>query len=117
MSWTGCQKDIDEAVYERMDSIEGRWNQTETKFLSGVSNIRFLDQEIVEAVQKRKKPLHTLKLISCKDCGLTFAFNGGEQNYYERRRLKDPKRCPACRKARKAARRQAKKLKQESADL
>lgn len=46
--------------------------------------------------QKRKK-----KKIVCCDCGETFLFTGGEQKYYEKRKLSEPKRCPVCRQKRK----------------
>ena len=45
---------------------------------------------------KRKK-----KKIVCCDCGETFLFTGGEQKYYEDRKLSEPKRCPVCRQKRK----------------
>ncbi len=45
---------------------------------------------------KRKK-----KKIVCCDCGETFLFTGGEQKYYEERKLSEPKRCPSCRQKRK----------------
>lgn len=51
-----------------------------------------------EAPQKRKRKK---KKIVCCDCGETFLFTGGEQKYYEERKLSEPKRCPACRQKRK----------------
>lgn len=45
---------------------------------------------------KRKK-----KKIVCCDCGESFLFTGGEQKYYEERKLSEPKRCPVCRAKRK----------------
>ena len=45
---------------------------------------------------KRKK-----KKIVCLDCGETFFFTGGEQKYYEKCKLSEPKRCPNCRQKRK----------------
>lgn len=45
---------------------------------------------------KRKK-----KKIVCCDCDQPFLFSGGEQKYYEERKLSEPKRCPTCRQKRK----------------
>ena len=46
------------------------------------------------------------KTIVCKDCGCEFIFTAGEQEFYKEKGFEnEPVRCPACRKARKAARR------------
>ena len=43
------------------------------------------------------------KEIVCKDCGKTFVFTVGEQNFYKEKGFEhEPVRCPDCRKARKA---------------
>lgn len=43
------------------------------------------------------------KEIVCKDCGKTFVFTVGEQNFYKEKGFEhEPVRCPECRKARKA---------------
>ena len=47
-----------------------------------------------------KKPKHKTKIIKCCECGKTFEFTGGEQKYYEKHELSEPKRCHACRKVR-----------------
>jgi CxxC-x17-CxxC domain-containing protein len=40
--------------------------------------------------------------ITCMDCGQPFVFTAGEQEFYERKGFKEePKRCKACRDARK----------------
>jgi CxxC-x17-CxxC domain-containing protein len=45
------------------------------------------------------------KSLQCSDCGLEFAFTVGEQEFYASRGLQnEPKRCPECRRARKAGR-------------
>ena len=41
------------------------------------------------------------KTIFCKDCGKPFTFDEGEQKYYKKHLLEEPKRCKACRKERK----------------
>jgi len=45
------------------------------------------------------------KSLQCSDCGLEFTFSAGEQEFYESRNLQnEPKRCPECRRAKKAER-------------
>ncbi|MBI4334188.1 MAG: zinc-ribbon domain containing protein [Chloroflexi bacterium] len=42
------------------------------------------------------------KSIRCSDCSTTFTFTTSEQNFYaEKGFTNEPKRCPACRRARK----------------
>lgn len=46
------------------------------------------------------------KTLVCKDCGTEFVFTEGEQQFYaEKGFTNEPQRCPECRKARKAQRR------------
>lgn len=46
------------------------------------------------------------KTLVCKDCGSNFVFTEGEQQFYAEKGFdNEPQRCPDCRKARKAARR------------
>jgi hypothetical protein len=45
------------------------------------------------------------KSIKCADCGATFAFSAREQEFYAQKGFtNEPKRCPACRAAKKAQR-------------
>lgn len=45
------------------------------------------------------------KNITCKDCGNTFVFTEGEQEFYKEKGFEnEPVRCPDCRRARKANR-------------
>jgi CxxC-x17-CxxC domain-containing protein len=44
------------------------------------------------------------KMLTCRDCGTTFAFTMGEQDFYAQKGYSDPMRCPNCRAAKKAAR-------------
>lgn len=49
--------------------------------------------------------MYTDRTITCQDCGSEFSFTAGEQEFYAQRGFTEaPKRCPACRSARKAAR-------------
>ncbi len=45
------------------------------------------------------------KSIQCSDCGATFTFSAEEQEFFQSKGYtNEPKRCPACREARKAER-------------
>jgi CxxC-x17-CxxC domain-containing protein len=45
------------------------------------------------------------KVLTCRDCGATFTFTSGEQEFYASRGFDNPPgRCPSCRAARKAER-------------
>jgi len=46
------------------------------------------------------------RTLNCADCGGTFVFTAGEQEFYQGRGFSDPKRCPSCRAARKGNRQQ-----------
>lgn len=46
------------------------------------------------------------KTLTCRDCGNEFIFTEGEQAFYAEKGFEnEPTRCPECRKARKAQRR------------
>ena len=43
------------------------------------------------------------KTLTCRDCGATFTFTSGEQEFYQSRGLlNEPSRCPECRQSRKS---------------
>jgi CxxC-x17-CxxC domain-containing protein len=45
------------------------------------------------------------KTLQCADCGQQFTFTAGEQEFYSSRGFQnEPKRCPDCRRTRKAQR-------------
>ena len=45
------------------------------------------------------------KSIHCSDCGTTFTFTAGEQEFYASKGFtNEPKRCPPCRATRKTQR-------------
>jgi len=41
--------------------------------------------------------------ITCVECGKTFVFTAADQEFHASRGYQDPKRCPECRQARRAA--------------
>ncbi len=40
--------------------------------------------------------------LQCRDCGTSFTFTDGEQEFYNSKNLSAPQRCKDCRNARKA---------------
>jgi CxxC-x17-CxxC domain-containing protein len=42
--------------------------------------------------------------MTCRECGNTFNFSEGEQEFYAQKGFGEPSRCPDCRAAKKAAR-------------
>ncbi|MBI4287414.1 MAG: zinc-ribbon domain containing protein [Chloroflexi bacterium] len=43
------------------------------------------------------------KSIQCSDCGITFTFTSGEQEFFSSKGYtNEPKRCPSCRQAKKS---------------
>ncbi len=45
------------------------------------------------------------KQLQCSDCGASFTFTAEEQEFYQQKGFtNEPKRCPDCRRARKAQR-------------
>ena len=43
------------------------------------------------------------KALTCADCNSEFIFTASEQEFYAERQFSEPRRCPSCRAARKAA--------------
>lgn len=44
------------------------------------------------------------RTLTCRDCGQQFTFTAGEQAFYQEQGFSEPRRCPACRQARKSQR-------------
>jgi CxxC-x17-CxxC domain-containing protein len=44
------------------------------------------------------------RTLTCSDCGSEFSFTASEQDFYTEKGFSEPRRCPSCRAARKAAR-------------
>lgn len=53
-----------------------------------------------EATSQPREVLKTIT-VNCCDCGRTFSVNPAEQNFFKRKGLNLPKRCPECREKRK----------------
>lgn len=48
--------------------------------------------------------------ITCRDCGATFTFTEGEQEFYAQKNLSAPQRCKECRDKRKNERMQDRQM-------
>ena len=44
------------------------------------------------------------RTLTCSDCRSEFTFTGGEQDFYAEKGFSEPRRCPSCRAAKRAAR-------------
>ena len=53
------------------------------------------------------------KTLTCADCGAEFTFSAEDQEYYTSKGYSEPKRCPACRAAKKAQRNQNRRQKKQ----
>lgn len=42
------------------------------------------------------------KQLTCKDCGQSFTFTAGEQEFFQSRGFSEPIRCKSCREIRKS---------------
>ena len=66
------------------------------------SKICDVTNHIVKITPKApKKHKKKKKNIVCCHCGKKFFFTRGEQNFYKKHKLSEPKRCPDCRQKRK----------------
>ena len=94
MGWSKYNEDNQEIMEERYLLHEKESTPililTSNKILTISSTI----QTKQVSPQKHKKQS---KRIVCMDCGTPFLFSGGEQTYYEKHKLYDPKRCVTCR--------------------
>jgi CxxC-x17-CxxC domain-containing protein len=85
------------AAHETEGAIETRHTITP---LSGFGETRF-----AEAARAGVFFMYTQdKTLTCADCGQEFTFTSSEQQFYADRQYSEPRRCPECRAARKAAR-------------
>jgi CxxC-x17-CxxC domain-containing protein len=47
---------------------------------------------------------YTDKTLNCVDCNQAFTFPASDQQFYAEKEFSEPRRCPSCRAAKKAAR-------------
>lgn len=67
-----------------------------------------LDEEfaVEDAARKASLDKNTSIEKTCRDCGKAFEISRAERIFFESHNMALPKRCPACRKARKEARKE-----------
>src|SRR5688572_2671067 len=84
------------------NALAGHHNRGSTNAPLTVLTARWL----AEAAQKECFSLLTYqdKTLTCVDCGMEFSFTASDQQFYADRQFSEPRRCPACRAAKKAAR-------------
>ena len=51
-------------------------------------------------MSEQRQKFNDMTLV-CADCGHDFTWAAGEQNYYQRSGLAQPKRCPHCRQTKR----------------
>ena len=61
---------------------------------------------VMEAVSRAARDEITSVQKTCRDCGKPFEITRAERIFFESHNMALPKRCPACRKARKEARKE-----------
>lgn len=81
-----------------LERIENQ-NQREVQVQTTVT-LSFAPQ--ARTVNPSSQLVHTDYKIKCKDCGEFFTLTYGEQKFYRKHNLCNPKRCKACRDLRKA---------------
>lgn len=79
---------------------------TKHRFVRSVMDSVSERQVIVEAEFRASCDSNTSVRKTCRDCGKTFEISRAERIFFESHNMALPKRCPACRKARKEARKE-----------
>lgn len=68
-------------------------------------NWRILSKVMADQIKVETTARSGDKVLTCRDCGVTFVFTVGEQEFYRQKGLlNDPQRCPSCRAARRRER-------------
>ena len=79
---------------------------TKHRFVRSVMDSVSEQQAIAETEFRASCDSNTSVQKTCRDCGKSFEITRAERIFFESRSLALPKRCPACRKARKEARKE-----------
>lgn len=103
MGFAKCSEDNIKIMEERLSL---RWRNDESVYSQSIEskiiNKITIDTKVMQVTQNTpKKGKRKTKRIICCECNKSFKFTGGEQHYYERHNLSEPKRCPECREKRK----------------
>lgn len=100
---TLCAK-CKETVLE--DTLRKNGYATKHRFVRNVTDSVLERLAIVEAEFKASCDSNTSIEKTCRDCGKVFKILRSERIFFESHNMALPKRCPACRKARKEARKE-----------
>ena len=99
MGWAKYMEDNNEMIFERLERMNDRRAVIEvTAVIHLPAYPVYPSRNITEGQpQTELKPKSEDKILHCKDCGDSFLFSVGEQNFYRRKDLSQPKRCKCCR--------------------
>ena len=102
----GWAKYVEDNIEMRNDRFyrplnEDRFRSDTYIEVRAVLPVSVLPMEVSIAVAPSKVTAKTDRILYCKDCGKQFVFSGKEQNFYEIRGFKTPKRCKKCRELNK----------------
>lgn len=100
---TLCAK-CKEAVME--DTLLKNGYATKHRFVRSVMDSVSERRAIAETEFRASYDSNTSVQKTCRDCGKTFEITRAERIFFESHNMALPKRCPACRKARKEARKE-----------
>lgn len=100
---TLCAK-CKETVLE--DTLRKNGYATKHRFVRSVMDSVSEQQAIAETEFRAACDSNTSIKKTCRDCGKTFEITWAERIFFESHNMALPKRCPACRKARKEARKE-----------
>ena len=72
---------------------------------------RFIERDAVWIQEETVVTSPSDRNLVCRDCGITFVFTSGEQEFYAAKGFRnDPARCPECREVRRRERRGPREL-------
>lgn len=100
---TLCAK-CKEAVLE--DTLLKNGYATKHRFVRSVMDSISEQHAIAETEFRASCDSNTSVQKTCRDCGKTFEITRAERIFFESHNMALPKRCPACRKARKETRKE-----------
>ena len=100
---TLCAK-CKEVVLE--DTLRKNGYATRHRFVRNDMDSILERRAIVEAEFKSSRDSNTSVQKLCRECGKAFEITRAERIFFESHNMALPKRCPACRKARKEARKE-----------
>lgn len=89
----GCKEEMGK------DSTELKWRKTEDEAQDLVDS---LNKSFVVALDEESDK-HSMQICNCVDCQSNFVLTKSNFDYFKKNNLMLPKRCPACRLARKEA--------------